>query len=53
MSLAELKKNHLEHKSKGKGALKNLALFTSSRLSVQKFTQEEFDFILNLAKTEI
>ena len=50
--LPELKKIHLEHKSKGKGQLKNLALFTSARLSVQKLTKDEFEFIIKLAQTE-
>ncbi|KAG7471341.1 hypothetical protein MATL_G00123560 [Megalops atlanticus] len=45
--LAELKKYHLQHKVKG-GALKDVALFTRARLSVQPLTREEFDFILSL-----
>ncbi len=36
--LAELKAIHLEHKNSG-GPLKNLALFTKARLSVQPLTQ--------------
>ena len=47
--LPELKKIHLEHKSKGKGPLKDLSLFTSARLSVQKVTKEEFQFIVALS----
>ena len=46
--LQELKAIHLRHKASGKGALKDLALFTSARLSVQPLTKEEFDFILDL-----
>ncbi|KAE8591970.1 hypothetical protein XENTR_v10018616 [Xenopus tropicalis] len=45
--LAELKKLHLNDKSSG-GPLRNIALFTRARLSVQPLTQEEFDFILKL-----
>ncbi|XP_026081996.1 thymocyte nuclear protein 1 [Carassius auratus] len=45
--LAELKKYHLQHKAKG-GALKDMALFTRARLSVQPLTAEEFDFVLSL-----
>ncbi|XP_072548277.1 thymocyte nuclear protein 1 [Salminus brasiliensis] len=45
--LAELKKYHLQHKSKG-GPLRNMALFTRARLSVQPLTTEEFDFVLSL-----
>ncbi|XP_075046446.1 thymocyte nuclear protein 1 [Mixophyes fleayi] len=47
ISLAELKKLHQEHKASG-GALRNMALFTRARLSVQPLTQGEFDFILSL-----
>ncbi|XP_067307276.1 thymocyte nuclear protein 1 isoform X2 [Pseudorasbora parva] len=47
ISLAELKKYHLEHKAKG-GPLKDMALFTRARLSVQPLTAEEFDFVLSL-----
>lgn len=47
ISLAELKSIHQEHKAKG-GPLKNLALFTRARLSVQPLTQEEWNFILSL-----
>lgn len=50
ISLAELKKIHLEH-SKNGGPLKNLALFTKARLSVQPLSQEEWDFILKLEST--
>ncbi|XP_071768980.1 thymocyte nuclear protein 1 [Centroberyx gerrardi] len=45
--LSELKKYHLQHKTKG-GPLKDLALFTRARLSVQPLTTEEFDFVLSL-----
>ncbi|CAH2320497.1 thymocyte nuclear 1 isoform X1 [Pelobates cultripes] len=45
--LAELKQIHLKHKASG-GPLKNMALFTRARLSVQPLTQEEFDFIVSL-----
>ncbi|KTF85156.1 hypothetical protein cypCar_00015657 [Cyprinus carpio] len=45
--LAELKKYHLQHKAKG-GPLKDMALFTRARLSVQPLTAEEFDFVLSL-----
>lgn len=37
ISLSELKKYHLEHVRQG-GALKNMALFTRARLSVQPLT---------------
>ena len=47
ISLAELKKLHLQHKTSG-GALKSVALFTKARLSVQPLTKEEFEFILSL-----
>uniref|UniRef100_A0A8C2GTQ0 Thymocyte nuclear protein 1 n=1 Tax=Cyprinus carpio TaxID=7962 RepID=A0A8C2GTQ0_CYPCA len=43
--LTELKKYHLQHKAKS-GRLKDLALFTRARLSVQPLT--EFDFVLSL-----
>ncbi|XP_051963389.1 thymocyte nuclear protein 1 [Xyrauchen texanus] len=49
--LSELKKYHLQHKAKG-GPLKDMALFTRARLSVQPLTTEEFDFVLGLEKTE-
>ncbi|XP_017566554.1 thymocyte nuclear protein 1 [Pygocentrus nattereri] len=49
--LAELKKYHLQHKSKG-GPLSNMALFTRARLSVQPLTTEEFDFVLSLEDTD-
>ncbi|KAG9265400.1 thymocyte nuclear protein 1 [Astyanax mexicanus] len=45
--LTELKKYHLQHKSKG-GPLQNMALFTRARLSVQPLTKEEFNFVLSL-----
>ncbi|KAL2085510.1 hypothetical protein ACEWY4_018830 [Coilia grayii] len=51
ISLAELKRLHLEHKSKG-GPLKDMALFTRARLSVQPLTAEEFDFVLSLEDKE-
>ena len=47
ITLKELKKLHLEHKTTG-GILAKLALFTSARLSVQPLTKEEFEFILDL-----
>ncbi|XP_036132662.1 thymocyte nuclear protein 1 isoform X2 [Molossus molossus] len=49
--LAELKTHHQAHKATG-GPLKNMALFTLQRLSVQPLTQEEFDFILSLEEKE-
>ncbi|XP_066564303.1 thymocyte nuclear protein 1 [Amia ocellicauda] len=51
ISLAELKKYHQQHRTKG-GALKDMALFTRARLSVQPLTQEEFDFVLSLEDKE-
>ncbi|XP_043115519.1 thymocyte nuclear protein 1 isoform X1 [Puntigrus tetrazona] len=45
--LTELKKYHLRHKAKV-GPLKDMALFTRARLSVQPLTAEEFDFVLSL-----
>ncbi|XP_063063388.1 thymocyte nuclear protein 1 [Engraulis encrasicolus] len=51
VSLAELKRLHLEHRSKG-GALKDMALFTRARLSVQPLTEEEFNFVLSLEDQE-
>ncbi|XP_073673300.1 thymocyte nuclear protein 1 [Garra rufa] len=45
--LTELKKYHLQHKAKG-GPLKDMALFTRARLSVQPLTTEEYDFVLSL-----
>ncbi|XP_018545154.1 thymocyte nuclear protein 1 [Lates calcarifer] len=45
--LSELKKYHLQHRAKG-GPLKDMALFTRARLSVQPLTTEEFDFVLSL-----
>uniref|UniRef100_UPI00398E659E thymocyte nuclear protein 1 n=1 Tax=Pristiophorus japonicus TaxID=55135 RepID=UPI00398E659E len=47
ISLAEMKKYHQEHKT-NEGSLKNMALFTRARLSVQPLTKEEFDFVLSL-----
>ncbi|XP_007104121.1 thymocyte nuclear protein 1 isoform X2 [Physeter macrocephalus] len=49
--LAELKTYHQAHRATG-GPLKNMALFTRQRLSVQPLTQEEFDFILSLEEKE-
>jgi len=46
--LNELKELHLLHKKNNNGALKDLSLFTRSRLSIQKISKEEWDFILNL-----
>ncbi|KAF5921356.1 hypothetical protein HPG69_019405 [Diceros bicornis minor] len=51
ISLAELKTHHQAHKATG-GPLKNMALFTRQRLSIQPVTQEEFDFILSLEEEE-
>lgn len=45
--LSELKSIHLQHKADG-GPLKNMALFTRARLSVQPVTKEEWDFIISL-----
>lgn len=49
--LSELKKYHLQHRAEG-GPLKDMALFTRARLSVQPLTPEEFDFILSLENEE-
>lgn len=49
--LSELKKYHLQHKVKG-GPLKDMALFTRARLSVQPLTTEDFDFVLSLENQE-
>lgn len=51
LPLSELKKYYLQHSNK-QGPLKNLALFTRARLSVQPLTNEEFDFILSLEDKE-
>lgn len=51
ISLAELKTHHQAHKATG-GPLKNMALFTHRRLSIQPLTKEEFDFILSLEEKE-
>ncbi|XP_008307713.1 thymocyte nuclear protein 1 isoform X2 [Cynoglossus semilaevis] len=51
LPLTELKKYHLQHRSSG-GPLKNMALFTRARLSVQPLTTDEFDFILSLEDEE-
>ncbi|KAK2165443.1 hypothetical protein LSH36_50g04047 [Paralvinella palmiformis] len=45
--LSELKHYHLQHKDND-GPLKNLALFTKARLSVQPISDEEWTFILGL-----
>ena len=52
ISLAELKKIHIEHKQ-STGPLKDIALFTRARLSVQPLTKEEYDFILTLEEVEM
>jgi predicted RNA-binding protein with PUA-like domain len=46
--LTELKYYHLLHKANGKGPLRNISLFTRSRLSVQSLNEEEWNFIVNL-----
>ncbi|MEQ2262536.1 Thymocyte nuclear protein 1 [Xenotaenia resolanae] len=51
LPLSELKKYHLQHGANG-GPLKDMALFTRARLSVQPLTAEEFDFILSLEDKE-
>ncbi|XP_076471689.1 thymocyte nuclear protein 1-like [Babylonia areolata] len=51
VSLSELKRLHQEHAGKG-GPLRNMALFTRARLSVQPVSQEEWDFIVELSKTD-
>lgn len=51
VSLAEMKELHLEHKRTG-GALKNLSLFTRSRLSVQALSEEEWNFLNELANKQ-
>jgi len=51
ISLHELKALHEQHKKEG-GPLKELALFTKARLSVQPLTQQEFDFIVDLENDE-
>ncbi|XP_054650157.1 thymocyte nuclear protein 1 [Dunckerocampus dactyliophorus] len=51
LPLAELKKYHLQHRAKG-GPLKDMTLFTGARLSVQRLTAEEFDFVLSLEDQE-
>jgi predicted RNA-binding protein with PUA-like domain len=50
--LAELKEYHLMHKAKGNGPLRDLSLFTRSRLSVQSIREEEWDFIVELENKE-
>uniref|UniRef100_A0A2D4FPW3 Thymocyte nuclear protein 1 n=3 Tax=Micrurus TaxID=8634 RepID=A0A2D4FPW3_MICCO len=49
LPLAELKAHHQAHQKSG-GPLKEMALFTRPRLSVQPVTDEEFEFILSLEK---
>ncbi|KAG7243169.1 hypothetical protein INR49_016544 [Caranx melampygus] len=51
LPLSELKKYHLQHRAKG-GPLKDMALFTRARLSVQPLTTDEFDFVLSLEDKE-
>ncbi|XP_037324397.2 thymocyte nuclear protein 1 [Pungitius pungitius] len=51
LPLSELKKYHQQHGSKG-GPLKDMALFTRARLSVQPLTPEEFDFVQSLEEKE-
>ncbi|XP_075956194.1 thymocyte nuclear protein 1 [Anarhichas minor] len=51
LPLSELKKYHLQHRATG-GPLKDAALFTRARLSVQPLTPEEFDFVLSLEDEE-
>ena len=50
ITLEELKKLHLKHKSSG-GPLANLSLFTKARLSVMPITQEEWDYIIELEES--
>ncbi|KAI1893501.1 hypothetical protein AGOR_G00124370 [Albula goreensis] len=50
--LSELKKLHQQHKAKG-GALKDMALFTRARLSVQPLTSEEFEFVMSLEDQDL
>jgi len=49
--LAELKEYHLMHKVNG-GALKNLSLFTRSRLSVQSIDEAEWNYVVDLENKE-
>ncbi|XP_026534372.1 thymocyte nuclear protein 1 [Notechis scutatus] len=49
LPLAELKAHHQAHQKSG-GPLKEMALFTRPRLSIQPVTDEEFEFILSLEK---
>lgn len=51
LPLSELKKHHLQHRAAG-GPLKDMALFTRARLSVQPLSTDEFDFILSLEDKE-
>jgi hypothetical protein len=52
ISLSELKKLYQVH-SGSNGPLKDMSLFTRSRLSVQPVSKEEYDFILSLEKAWI
>ena len=47
ISLSELKKYHQQHKAKG-GPLKDMALFTRARLSVQPLTTGNIIIIFNM-----
>ncbi|XP_076002213.1 thymocyte nuclear protein 1 [Genypterus blacodes] len=49
--LSELKQYHQQHRAKG-GPLRDVALLTRARLSVQPLTPEEFDFVLSLEDEE-
>ena len=49
--LAVLKEYHLMHKTNG-GPLKDLSLFTRSRLSVQSIRDVEWNFIVELENKE-
>ncbi|RUS69893.1 hypothetical protein EGW08_022344 [Elysia chlorotica] len=51
ITLAELKKTHKAHQSSA-GPLRNLALFTKARLSVQPLSQEEWDYILKMEHSD-
>ncbi|KAK6191567.1 hypothetical protein SNE40_003222 [Patella caerulea] len=52
VSLKELKELHISHKANG-GPLRNIALFTKTRLSVQPVTEEEWDFICKLSEKPV
>lgn len=47
--LAELKKYHLQHRADG-GPLKDMALFTRARLSVQPLTTGKSEVLFSLEK---